>query len=411
MLMTTVAPKTSTSLVTALGRQLRAGVWPAGARLSTRDLGKRLGAHRATVQRALLHLQEQGLVECRPRSGWYVRQTSIRRAAASDAAPSCQPLASVAGMHVALSLGVQRADELFIETSWTGIILANLRRALAEHEVDLMLWSHDPAHDPDPQEFAQRLDQSPKLLGVVAVNPMELASLESVLDDHGVPWVTVNRRRPSVLHNFVSADNARAGRVAGMVFARMGWTRLGVMLGNFETYPSEREKFEGLCGGYASVAGALPSVSFIPTTGSTQRDGFEGMSSHLASHEAPQAVFCGGDNLALGAIRACQQRGLRVPRDIGIIGNSGFEHGEWSTPRLTTFTQPMAAIGRAAGELLLHMRQQGLSRVPGRVVAGEFIVRDSLHIRPDLRRELDDLAAPVDQPDLGPLQHTLSALA
>jgi len=65
------------------------------------------------------------------------------------------------------------------------------------------------------------------------------------------------------------------------------------------------------------------------------------------------ALFAYNDISALGAIRAFQEAGLRVPQDISVIGFDDIQGAAFSTPSLTTVRQPLANMGRLAAETLL----------------------------------------------------------
>ncbi|MEU4746729.1 substrate-binding domain-containing protein, partial [Actinosynnema sp. NPDC023658] len=84
-----------------------------------------------------------------------------------------------------------------------------------------------------------------------------------------------------------------------------------------------------------------------------RRDGAEAMSRLLAADEPPDAVFCFNDLLAVGAVRAAAERGVRVPADVAVVGFDNVEEGAYSLPSLTTVAPDKAAIARAAVDLLL----------------------------------------------------------
>jgi DNA-binding LacI/PurR family transcriptional regulator len=60
------------------------------------------------------------------------------------------------------------------------------------------------------------------------------------------------------------------------------------------------------------------------------------------------AVVCANDALAFGFMRVAQQRGLRMPSDLSIVGFDGLPQGALFYPALTTVAQPMQAMGREA---------------------------------------------------------------
>lgn len=70
--------------------------------------------------------------------------------------------------------------------------------------------------------------------------------------------------------------------------------------------------------------------------------------------ELPDAIFCFNDPVAIGAMKALKNRGIRIPDDIAIVG---FSEGSMATvvePQLTTVLQPMKEMGREAARLLLQ---------------------------------------------------------
>lgn len=74
----------------------------------------------------------------------------------------------------------------------------------------------------------------------------------------------------------------------------------------------------------------------------------------LAMDTRPTAVFCFNDTMALGLISRLQQRGVRVPDDMSIIGYDNIELAEYFSPPLTTVHQPKRRVGKNAFEILLE---------------------------------------------------------
>lgn len=73
-------------------------------------------------------------------------------------------------------------------------------------------------------------------------------------------------------------------------------------------------------------------------------DGFEGMRTLLDRGAAPDAVFCLSDLLAIGAMKACLQAGLRVPEDVAILGFDDIEEASYTNPPLSSVRPDKAAI-------------------------------------------------------------------
>jgi LacI family gluconate utilization system Gnt-I transcriptional repressor len=78
------------------------------------------------------------------------------------------------------------------------------------------------------------------------------------------------------------------------------------------------------------------------------------------------ALFCGNDNLALGALFECQRRGLKVPDDISIIGFNDLEFSATAYPGLTSVATPRYDIGLRSGEIVLEIIRGSGERPPDR---------------------------------------------
>jgi LacI family transcriptional regulator len=70
------------------------------------------------------------------------------------------------------------------------------------------------------------------------------------------------------------------------------------------------------------------------------------------------AIFAASDELALGAMRALQDEGIRVPEDISVIGFDDIDIADYLHPRLTTIRQPIREIGEQSA-LNLHRHISG----------------------------------------------------
>ncbi|MGX9418341.1 HTH-type transcriptional repressor PurR [Vibrio sp. WJH972] len=74
----------------------------------------------------------------------------------------------------------------------------------------------------------------------------------------------------------------------------------------------------------------------------------------IAMDTKPTAVFCFNDTMALGLMSRLQQKGIRIPEDISVIGYDNIEISEYFSPPLTTIHQPKRRVGKNAFEILLQ---------------------------------------------------------
>jgi DNA-binding LacI/PurR family transcriptional regulator len=81
----------------------------------------------------------------------------------------------------------------------------------------------------------------------------------------------------------------------------------------------------------------------------------------------PTAILCASDNMALGAMRAVAERGLRVPTDVSILGFDDIPAASNSDPPLSTIKQPAHAMVQTAIEALIR-RMDGQQEPPSTII-------------------------------------------
>ncbi|HEX6196727.1 MAG TPA: LacI family DNA-binding transcriptional regulator [Jiangellaceae bacterium] len=93
-----------------------------------------------------------------------------------------------------------------------------------------------------------------------------------------------------------------------------------------------------------------------------------------ATHDDVTAVFVANDQMALGLLRAFQEAGIQVPKEVSIVGFDDIPEAAYFPPPLTTVRQDFAAVGRDSIAVLLDRIENGPSDAPRRVVAPATLV-------------------------------------
>jgi len=97
----------------------------------------------------------------------------------------------------------------------------------------------------------------------------------------------------------------------------------------------------------------------------------------LDLHPPPTGVFVCNDMMAVGALRAIADRGLRAPDDVAVVGFDDIELASYTRPSLTTVTQPVREMGELATRLLIG-RVNGDSRSPQQYrLQTRLVIRES----------------------------------
>ena len=172
----------------------------------------------------------------------------------------------------------------------------------------------------------------------------------------------------------LGADNVQGGRLAGDLLRERGYRKIA-FLGGPQTATSTEDRLKGLRSSLAKAA--LKPVAEIFGHSYSHELGVALMR-ELLRGGGIDAVFCGDDILAMGALDACREAGLGVPRDIGIIGFNDMAMAAWSAYNLTTIRQPIGDIIVTAVELVLGIIEQSERAIESRMYPCETVIRGTL---------------------------------
>jgi LacI family transcriptional regulator len=113
-----------------------------------------------------------------------------------------------------------------------------------------------------------------------------------------------------------------------------------------------------------------------------ESSGYAAMKELLERNPVPDAVFAASDQMAIGALAAIHERGLRVPDDIALVGFDDIETARYTTPPLTTVHQDMLGQGQLAVRRLLAMINGVETDVQAQILPTTLIIRRSCGCTP-----------------------------
>jgi LacI family transcriptional regulator len=197
--------------------------------------------------------------------------------------------------------------------------------------------------------------------------------------ERGIPYVLVNRYS-SERDVFVGVDDVLGTTLATQHLLSLGHTRIAHLAG-----PSNASSAADRRAGYRKAlerAGILPSPEMEPETDYLEGGGHRAMSMLLELRDVPTGVVCVSDRVAVGALDAIAERGLRVPQDVSVVGFNDLPVASYVHPKLTTIRVPFTKIGEMAAQLLIRQIAERAKPVPERVLfPPELIVRASSGLR------------------------------
>ena len=204
--------------------------------------------------------------------------------------------------------------------------------------------------------------------GLVVIYPSKKDSQLVELIDEGFPVVLLGSVNHPKEHSVMQSSSVRKAvhhlielghkRIAHISFAPENVGASNHRLKSYQRYLRE--------------AGLEASDELIRYGNYSAESGYKGMMSLLELAEKPTAIFAGNDTIALGAMAAIHERGLRIPDDIAVVGYDDIPLAKFAAPPLTTVHTPPLEQGRLAGEMLIKL------------VKGERLEQKQLKVDTDL---------------------------
>ena len=151
----------------------------------------------------------------------------------------------------------------------------------------------------------------------------------------------------------VSTDDEAGAQAAVEHLLKLGHRNIGILGGYMEKSHAAHTRYRGCEKAFAKHGRKLEPGRQYRSAFFSMEEGYHAMEQLLEQMPDLTAVFAMADVLAVGAIRAIRDRGLRVPEDVSVMGFDGIELGNYLSPRLTTVRQARERIADRSLEILL----------------------------------------------------------
>ncbi|MCZ8115197.1 MAG: LacI family DNA-binding transcriptional regulator [Pseudomonadota bacterium] len=168
---------------------------------------------------------------------------------------------------------------------------------------------------------------------------------------HFVRWGPVFERQPGMS---IGSDNRDGGRQVGAHLAALGRKRVAYLGANQPTAPEFRDRYLGLCDALQAAKLSTEAGLQIDVIDSTELAGYAAAQALFARGVAFDAMFCASDLIAIGAMRALMEHGLRVPEDVAVVGFDDQPVAAFTNPPLTSVLQDTKLAGEKLVDTLIR---------------------------------------------------------
>jgi DNA-binding LacI/PurR family transcriptional regulator len=224
----------------------------------------------------------------------------------------------------------------------------------------------------------QNFTKEDTMLGVVLGRKLPIVLVESQIGE-GFSYVTVNDEEGANIaaQHLLSLRHLRFGIIALELSNQTNEGIIDEKRQGEAVHPPSKNRLKGYR--RAIEAAGLSwqkNVVVYETSDNTPDDGYRATAALVSHALRPTALLVMSDQLALGALRYANDKGLEVPKGLSIVGFDDAPMAAQTTPALTTVRQPYIEKGRLAGQLLITQLEKDV--MPESVVLPtELIVRGS----------------------------------
>jgi LacI family transcriptional regulator len=254
-------------------------------------------------------------------------------------------------------------------------VLFGIRTRADTGNVDLLLLtgpsSQNTSEATHYADICQEHGAEGIILAVFFPNEPELAEFVA----SGFPTVAIDTLIFGPRASFISSDNVGGAADAVRHLAELGRRRIAY-IGGWGPEPPNIDRHLG----YESALGESGlelREEYVMLAGWSHVLAHDKTRQMLELAEPPDAIFCAGDLMAIGAIKAIEEAGLRVPEDIAVVGFDDSDYATLSVPPLTSVRQDRVGLGTAAVEALLRMLDSPDSPPASTVLPTKLIRRES----------------------------------
>ena len=196
------------------------------------------------------------------------------------------------------------------------------------------------------------------------------------LVDQATPFVRWGAVLPGQPGLSIGCDNLAGGHQAGSHLLAAGRRRIAFLGDASIHFPEFLDRYRG-CDAALYEAGASLDPALQVDAESSEDSGYAAAQELLRRERPFDAVFAASDLIAIGAMRAFAERGLRVPEDVAMVGFDDVPPAAWPAYNLTSFRQRVEQMVAETVTMLLARIDGDESGSPHVVLPGELVIRGS----------------------------------
>lgn len=300
-----------------------------------------------------------------------MRQTGYTPSNSNKALVNINKKSNLIGVIFAGKQNVDFLHPFFVE------VLNSFTKQIGFLGYDLIFFTNEKLQE-EERDYLSRC-QASQVEGCIIFSGQEIEESINALDQSDIPCIGVDIKLTGRNSGYIMSDNYKLSSKVVEHFYLNGYRELGY-IGSTTSSDISNIRESGYRDAMDALGLSINPQWFINGNDFFEESGYHAMKQILDAETLPRAIFAASDLLAVGAMKAIAEHGLKVPQDIAIIGCDDIEACKYTQPKLSTMRQNKEKIGILSG-LMLYDLINNQSNTSSFVVEPELVIRESCSSR------------------------------
>ncbi|MBN2146613.1 MAG: LacI family DNA-binding transcriptional regulator [Anaerolineales bacterium] len=333
--------------------------------VTSKDVAHAAGVSRTTVSMVLNNVQGVQISE-------QTRQRVLEAAKQLGYVPDAAGQALASRRSQIIGLVMARQSHHIITDAFMNMLMDGFLRSTHQTGMRLMVDFVEPQHH---QKAYLQLVRAKRIDGLLLAGPRLDDEGLKLLEEANFPTVLIGHIVGTSLYS-VDIDNRGAAREAVAYLIQLGHRQIACITNAPPSYGAPALRLQGYRDAL-DEAGIPYDTRLVRFGDYDMHSGYEQMNSLLSDGMPFTAAFVSSDVVALGAAAAINERGLKIPGQISLIGFDDVPMARFMNPPLTTIHVPASEMGQTACELLTCLIMEGSAPQSSITLEASLLVRDS----------------------------------
>jgi DNA-binding LacI/PurR family transcriptional regulator len=327
------------------------------------DLCKKYDVSRITVRRAIAELVSEGVLYRVSGVGTFIKELTEKDF-------------HISGKDRQIALVVPDIEDLAISAIFSGIDIA-----AQKHDYEIIIYSSGRRIEKENYNLSHLLQSNST--GAIIFPNWGTANVSHIfeLKRQGFPFVLIDRYFREIETDYVVTDNIAGAFDAVTHLIRLGHKRIGFIGGLDNSAGNDRmEGYKKALSKNGIVVDedlitALDKNNYSRLQTEPDSGGYRETKNLLKLKNRVTAIFAASDGIAIGAMRAIKDAGLKIPDDVAVVGFDNLKYASLLEVPLTTVAQPFKEIGQKAIEILISKIEGKSKELNQIILKPELVIR------------------------------------